>query len=333
MRPASHRARRSHLAVTVALSLALALALALAACGSDESASDQPTSSPTSAAVTTTTDRVTTELPAAVQKIDIEGTEYAFDFAAASDSPLRPGWTKVTFHNGGVEAHQVMFASLKEGVDLAELAEAAGGDSSGSAAIAYVDMLGGVSYVGPDQTVEAMVDLPEGVVLAMCYVPDPEGVAHALSGMSTALTVSAEADPDAVATDGTSPAGAEAVQGTIVMDAEGYQLPSPLPAGWYEVVNRDGGSAGEGLHELSILGLEEELDAEGLDELLGDLAVNEAPAVPLDALGGMGALSGGFTGYLYLDLEPGPYLAVDFMPDPGEPRPHLLDGYVTAFEP
>ena len=26
------------------------------------------------------------------------------------------------------------------------------------------------------------------------------------------------------------------------------------------------------------------------------------------------------------------YLAVDFMPDPGSPRPHLLDGYVTPFE-
>jgi hypothetical protein len=47
----------------------------------------------------------------------------------------------------------------------------------------------------------------------------------------------------------------------------------------------------------------------------------------------MGALSAGFAGYLYLDLEPGHYLAVDFMPDPGDPRPHLLDGYVTPFEP
>ncbi len=52
----------------------------------------------------------------------------------------------------------------------------------------------------------------------------------------------------------------------------------------------------------------------------------------LVALGGMGALSAGFDGYLHLDLDPGPHLAVDFMPDPGEPRPHLLDGYATAFE-
>ncbi len=100
----------------------------------------------------------------------------------------------MTFHNEGDEAHQVMFARLKDGVDLAELADTAGGDSSGSAAIEFVDMLGGVSYIGPGQSIEAMVDLPPGMVLAMCYVPDAHGVAHALMGMTTTLTV-AEREP------------------------------------------------------------------------------------------------------------------------------------------
>lgn len=362
--PAPHQARRPRRALGLGLALAL-----LAACGSDGDATDRATTDATTEpTASTATDTATTEalgdLPAAVQVLDIEGSEYAFDIRTGSGAPtseaaLVPGWTEVTFRNEGIEAHQVMFASLKEGVDLAQLAEAAGGDSSGSKAIEYVDMLGGVSYIGPGQTIEAMVDLPEGVVMAMCYVPDPDGVAHALSGMSSVLNVgpaadatgggtSASTDTAPVTSDGADgddadtvgqsaddPDGGdpEAVQGTIVMEADGYQIPSPLPAGWYEVVNRDGGDAGEGLHELSILGLDEELDADGLEQLLGDLAANNTPAVALDALGGMGALSGGFTGYLYLDLAPGPYLAVDFMPDPGDPRPHLLDGYVTAFRP
>ena len=92
------------------------------------------------------------------------------------------------------------------------------------------------------------------------------------------------------------------------------------------------GEGGEGLHELAVLGLDQPLDDDQLDQLLDDLATNATPAVDLVALGGMGALSAGFEGYLRLDLDPGPHLAVDFMPDPGEPRPHLLDGYVTAFE-
>ena len=42
-----------------------------------------------------------------------------------------------------------MFARLKDGVDMAELAAAGEGDSSGAGAIEFVDMIGGVSYIGP----------------------------------------------------------------------------------------------------------------------------------------------------------------------------------------
>ena len=316
----------------------LALVLLAASCAAQPLTAERPPTTPgTSPSAATAA-----ELPTAVQALEIEGSEYAFAVRPVGAETLEPGWTKVTFHNGGAEAHQVMFASLKEGVDLAQLAEAGAGDSSGSKAIEYVDMLGGVSYVGPGRTVEAMVNLPEGVVIAMCYVPDAHGVAHALSGMTTMLTIGAGTGSEA-ATPGSAPGttgavgsggpDAPVVQGTIEMDADGYHLPSPMPAGWYHVVNRDGGDAGAGLHELSILGLDQPLEPGGLDRLLGELATNATPSVSLAALGGMGALSGGFSGYLYLDLEPGHYLAVDFMPDPGEPRPHLLDGYATEFQP
>ena len=37
--------------------------------------------------------------------------------------------------------------------------------------------------------------------------------------------------------------------------------------------------------------------------------------------------------YVHLDLDHDPHLAVDFMPDPGEPRPHMLDGYHATVTP
>ena len=71
-------------------------------------------------------------LPRAVGALDIVGTEYTFDLQAtdaagrpvdlAGGDALPSGWTHVSFHNEGEEAHQVMFARLQEGVDLAELA-------------------------------------------------------------------------------------------------------------------------------------------------------------------------------------------------------------------
>ena len=312
----------------VAVALA-ALGLLVAACGTD-TATETGASGTTPPPVSATPAAV----PTAVQELEIDGSEYAFTIRPDGGAGLRAGWTKVTFHNVGVEAHQVMFAALKPGVDMTELAAAAGGDSSGSAAIAFVDMLGGVSYIGAGQSIEAMVDLPEGVVMAMCYVPDGHGVAHALSGMSTMLTVGPAADGTAGSTSPDAGGGSEGepVVGTITMGAGGYDIPEPVGAGWYRVVNTDGGGAGEGLHELSILQLGAPVEDDQLDDLLGDLATNATPEVTLEALGGMGALSGGFEAYLYLDLPAGPYLAVDFMPDPGDPRPHLLDGYVTAFE-
>lgn len=310
------------------VAILLASGLVLAACG-DDGATTAPATTPAPIPEPTAT---TAPPPTPVQHLDITGTEYAFEIQPDPGAGLLPGWTSLTFANEGVEAHQVMFARLKDGVDLAELSEVAGDDSSGAAAIAYVDMLGGVSYIGPGQTTTAMVDLAEGTVVAMCYVPDPDGVAHALSGMTTLLTV----DGGPSAPTGSATAGApepDHVAGTIELTVDGYRIPDQLPRGWYRVVNEDEGTDGFGLHELSILRLEREATPEELDQLMADLAANATPAIALEAVGGLGAISPGFDGYLHLDLPPGDYVAVDFMPDPGDARPHLLDGYWTAFSP
>jgi hypothetical protein len=286
--------------------------------------------------------RSTEPLPTPVQELEIDATEYTFDMQPAPTAGLRPGWTKVTFRNVGDEPHQVMFARLKDGVDMAALAEAGAGDSSGAAAIEFVDMIGGVSYIGPDNEITAMVDLPSGTVMAMCYVPTHEGVAHALLGMSTVLDVAepteatapagGQAPDDAAATSAPVPGPAE-VRGTIEMSPEGYVIPSPLEAGWYHVVNTEEPDGAEGLHELSLLRLDRPLEPGEADQVVADLAANRTPDVGIDAMGGLGAISAGFEGYLWLDLPEGEYMAVDFMPDPGDPRPHMLDGYHATFRP
>lgn len=86
-----------------------------------------------------------------------------------------------------------------------------------------------------------------------------------------------------------------------------------------------------GLHELSRIKLDRALEGSETETLVKDLAVNKEPFVELDAVGGMGAISAGFDGYLYLDLDPGECLAVDFRPDPGVPTPHMVSGYYATF--
>lgn len=312
--------------VVVATGVAAVVGAACAGDDADERGSaDAPAPTPTATAMPA-------QVPAPVQRLEIDARDYTFEIRPDPAAGIRPGWTEVRFRNVGAEAHQVMFARLKDGVDMAELAAAGAGDSSGSGAIEFVDMLGGVSYIDPGRDIVAMVDLPAGTVLAMCYVPTHDGVAHALLGMSTALQVS-DAAPAPVGVAPTGDAGDREVRGTIELASDGYRIPEALPAGWYHVVNTDSGEGGDGLHELSLLKLGGSLDDGEVDEVVGDLAANRTPAVALDALGGLGAVSPGFDGYLWLDLPDGPYLAVDFMPDPGDPRPHMLDGYHATFRP
>ena len=303
----------------------VALVVLLGACGQndDDAAPVSSTSSTPSNSASAGPDDAAALLPTPVQELEINATEYTFDISPDPPGGLKPGWTLLNFHNAGVEAHQVMFARLKDGVDMSELAAAGAGDSSGSGAIAFVDMIGGVSYIGPDHDTTALVNLTEGTVMAMCYVPDANGVAHALMGMTALLTVAAPSDETVPA--GPDPSGEEVV-GTIELAAGGYQVPADLRSGWYHVENTDAA-----LHELALLRLGQAVDDDQLGVLVEDLAANRTPQVDLEAVGGMGAISAGFDGYLHLDLAPGDYLGVDFMPDPGEPRPHLLDGYYTAF--
>lgn len=310
--------RRQVLHLRVMLLIAIALAGA-AGCASETSEESAPTTVGTGES-----------LPTPVQELDIDAADYTFAIRPDPAAGLRPGWTTIRLHNVGSEAHQVMFAKVKDGVDMADLAAAGAGDSSGAGAIEFVDMLGGASYLGPGGKVTAMVDLPEGTVLAMCYVPTADGVAHALMGMTSILNVTAEATSSSSTT---TVGDTERVVGRIELSPEGYRFPQRMPAGWYRVVNTDTSSPGGGLHELSILRLERSIDDTEANQVVSDLANNLQPKVGLEAVGGYGAVSAGFEGYVYLDLDDAEHLAVDFMPDPRDPRPHLLDGYWKRFRP
>lgn len=311
------RGHRGVQAARVGVGTIAVLAALLVGCGSDPDLAASTTDAPAKSAAPAA------RLPEAVQELTIDATEYRFAIDPDVAGGVEPGWTRITFHNRGVEAHQVMFARIKDGVDLADLAAAGAGDSSGAGAIKYVDMIGGVSYIGAGHDTTALVHLTPGLVMAMCYVPDTHGVAHALMGMSTPLTVSEPAGGGTGAE--ATPSGTE-LAGTITLAPDGYRLPAKLRSGWYHVTNTD-----DAVHELSLMRLGESIDDAHAGAVVADLAANKTPDVTVEAVGGLGAVSGGFDGYLRLDLTDGDYLAVDFMPDPDEPRPHMLDGYWATF--
>ena len=171
---------------------------------------------------------------------------------------------------------------------MAELAAAGAGDSSGAGAIEFVDMIGGVSYIGPDQDTTAMVDLTEGTVMAMCYVPDAHGVAHALHGHDDA--------PDGVgrrpATGATADAEPpdEEVLGTIELAEDGYHVPDDLQAG---LVPRREHRHRRLARAVAAAPRRADRRRRGGRRSSRTWPPTEPPQVELEAVGGMGAISAG----------------------------------------
>jgi hypothetical protein len=67
---------------------------------------------------------------------------------------------------------------------------------------------------------------------------------------------------------------------------------------------------------------------------LDDMRAWEANPItppPFEAVGGMNGLNRGVDGFMTVDLQPGAYVAICHIPDPGSGVPHSHLGMVRAF--
>lgn len=199
----------------------------------------------------------------------------------------------------------------------AEASPAGGEEEMGPPPPLFFEMTwaGGV-FAPPGVAGEIVVTLTPGQwVLA----GDPE------SGMMpTTLTVTGEA---AAAAD--VPADA-----TVTLDDFKFQLPDTLNAGQqvWKVTN-----AGDQPHEMFVTKTPRRLTLEEVEVLLslpeGELPPEGYPnPAEFQDIGGVAPISGDVTVYFELNLEPGAYVAVCFMPDKETGMPHAMKGMVVVFE-
>jgi hypothetical protein len=103
-----------------------------------------------------------------------------------------------------------------------------------------------------------------------------------------------------------------------------FSMPGELKAGpqVWKVVNN-----GAQPHELAILKL-----APGKTPPdVATFVTKPSGPPPFASMGGMQALQPGRSGYVNLDLEPGNYMAVCFVPDPQSGKPHVQLGMAMPF--
>lgn len=272
------------------------LALVLGACAASET-------------TTTPADTIVTPTPTAeVPRVEIVATEFAFDMP----DEVPAGVVDLTLRNDGSQSHHAQLARLNDGVTLEQFQAAL--QEGEAAAFPLITFVGGPGPItlGEDQTVT--LDLDPGQYVALCLIPDSaDGVPHLAKGMMRPFVVTDEQVTVEVPTP----------EGTIELADFSFVLPDSFDGkGTFAVTN-----VGAQPHEMGIGRL---ADGKTLDDVAAWFDDTAGPPPYTDA-GGFQSIAAGSTGYVELDLDPGNYFAICFIPDPGSGKPHVELGMVAPF--
>ena len=184
-------------------------------------------------------------------------------------------------------------------------------------ALALVTLTGGPSVVDPGQKQQVTLDLRAGNYVLLCFVADDEdGLPHLAKGMIKPIEVVARAtkarfqEPQANL--------------TISLHDFSFTMPKEVKAGQqvWKVINE-----GPQPHEMVLIKL---ADGKTLQDVEAFLRQPVGPPPFTDA-GGMQGLAQDTSGWLWLDLQPGEYVALCHIPDPASGLAHTELGMVQSF--
>lgn len=247
---------------------------------------------------------------------DGSGSGYGFELPESVEA----GATQITLVNEGQEPHHAQLFRLNDNATVEDLgAQLATGDPAALLEVGAFD--GGTGSVDPGATssAEAVADLTEGTYAFLCFIENTEGTPHVAGGMLAPFEVTAAEEAAAMP---------ETDEEVTLLDY-GFDVPETL-AGDATVAVRNASDAEP--HELNILRL-----AEGatVDDVLALFASEgEEPPTgppPFSSVGGLNAILPGASGAVNLDLEPGEYVFVCFIPSvlpDNEGAPHAALGMV-----
>lgn len=248
------------------------------------------------------------------QEMTIQGADYAFEGVPET---IEAGYTLITLEDTSQDIHHAQLVKLNEGVTMEQVETALPSLEADPAAVfALVTLVGGLGIIAPGGTAQVILNLDPGQYVWICGLPAPDGELHFQKGMIQAFEVVPAAEETAA-----EPPAADA---TLTLKDFAFDgLPEPMTPGpqIWEVVN-DGPEP----HEFLLFQLAPGVSAE---EFLMAMEGPEPPGLPV---GGMQGLAPGLTGWLVLDLAPGNYLAVCFIPSPAhEGQAHLELGMLAEF--
>jgi hypothetical protein len=287
-----------HRSTTVAVLLGAAT---LAACAPKEAAK------PDSAAKVAQTGAAT----ATYDPTTRTATVHAKDFAFTGPDSIPAGWTNFHLMNDGPALHHVQIVRLDSGKTAADFAAAT---KNPGPFPAWMSLIGGPNAPNPGAESNASFNLQPGNYLMICLVDIPDKVPHFAKGMVHAFTVTAS-----------TAAGAEpASDATVALGDYAFTITGTLTAGRHTVKVTN---AGPQPHEIEIVKF---APGKGMKDFAAWAAKFEGPP-PGDAIGGVSAVGNGGSGTFTVDLTPGNYAMLCFIPDAKDGKPHLEHGMVKEF--
>lgn len=263
-----------------------------------------------------------------------------YDYSYRMPSRVRPGMTEIVFTNRGHEEHMAQLVRLKGNTSERQVLNAFNALFSPAAqqnpSLEAKDMrhllsiavpAGGANGILPGSNQHVIVNLPVGRYVVLCLEASANGVAHFDKGMYHALTVTHNAPRLADSDDpywGNRPAAA----GTIVEVDHSIVMPRVMSHSRPMVLQVNVRTQ---THELQLQRVPNGTTrAQYLQCLTGPQSQCAVSGPPVD-MGGTAALAPGSTQWVELNLRPGTYAAICFVPDIHTGMPHAFMGMVTIF--
>src|SRR3989442_9930395 len=278
------------------------LTVVIASCGGQSSA-------PSSTTPTTPTSSAQQSIPSVTIK--------AMDFSFDQPKTIPAGLVDLTLVNNGAQPHQIQLVRINDG-NCDEFASAWKKHGPVPSSLQLITGAGGANAIDPGGKQEVILNLTQGEYASICFVSGSDNVFHYMKGMLQHLSVTESPN-----TSQTQP------QANTVITLKDFAIDvsKTVTAGavTWKVVND-----GPQLHELDILKLHSGVTFEQFQKILSSQGPPSGPP-PFDDAGGIAALQTGTAGWMKLNLQPGNYVALCFVPDAKTGRPHFMLGMMSAF--
>jgi uncharacterized cupredoxin-like copper-binding protein len=236
------------------------------------------------------------------QVVTVTAVDYGFEAPAS----ISAGTVTLNLVNRGKELHHLWLAKLEDGHTVEDLQKLPPGKPP-----AWFKNIGGPNAPAPGGAAQATVTLEPGNYVLLCFIPSADGMPHFMKGMMKPLTVT-----------GTTVSSVEPkADVTMRLVDYGFDIKGALTAGKHVIRVEN---AAEQPHEVFVAKLAPGKSAMDLVQW-AEKPLGQPPGLPI---GGATGVEKGRHLLLSVNLEPGKYALVCFVPDANDGKPHVAHGMV-----